>query len=78
MQREMNKLLASQATPEIHEANEKTLVLHGLQEQYWEREEELENRIINTFHDILNINLTGYIEEITYIGNKKPIEDQLR
>lgn len=71
MQRQINKLLASEATPDIHEANEKTLVLHGLQEQYWEREEELENRIINTFHDILNINLTGYIEEITYIGNKK-------
>lgn len=71
MQKEMSKLLETHITPEIYETSRKSFVLHGLQEQHWENEEDVENRIINIFHDVLNINLTGYIEQISYIGNKK-------
>lgn len=59
---------------------DKIIVLHGLQENYWEKEEEVIDRITNIFYEVLNVNLAGYIEEITYIGKKgynRPIKIEL-
>lgn len=63
-----------------YEDRGKILVLHGLTENYWETNEEVIERIINIFHDILNINLSGYIEEISFIGKKgrrRPLKIEL-
>lgn len=60
--------------------NDKIVVLHGLSENYWETEAEVINRIINIFYDLLNINISGYIEEISFIGKKgkkRPIKIEL-
>lgn len=46
----------------------KKIVLYGLKEQKHEMDDHLQYRIIHIFYDILNIDLTGYIEDITRIG----------
>lgn len=48
--------------------NSKKIVLYGLQENYWESEEELHDRIIWIFQEILQVDLTGYIEDIGRLG----------
>lgn len=50
--------------------NSKKIVLYGLTEYDHETEEELIYRITNIFQDLLQIDLTGYIEEIKRIGKK--------
>lgn len=55
-----------------HEDSNKTMVLHGLPETYWETENDLTDRITNIFYDILNVDLTGYIEETSRIGRNGP------
>lgn len=50
--------------------NSRKLVLYGLAEHNHEMEDHLQYRIINIFQEILNIDLTGYIEELTRIGRK--------
>lgn len=52
------------------ESNRKSIVLHGLNLNYWESEDELIQRVSYIFHDILNINMQQYIEEITYTAKK--------
>lgn len=62
------------------EHSEKTIVLHGLQETCWETEGELLDRITNIFYDVLNINLSGYIEDISRIGrngSNRPLKIEL-
>lgn len=51
-------------------SHDKTIVLHGLNLHNWESESELIERVSYIFHDILNINIQQYIEEITYTGKK--------
>lgn len=48
----------------------KKVVLYGLSEQEWENYNELFDRIVYIFHEILNINVTTYIEDIKRIGRK--------
>lgn len=58
----------------------KKIVLYGFEEHHWEEEYELRDRIIFAFQDILNINLTGYLEDIRRIGkkgNRRPIVIEL-
>lgn len=58
----------------------KTFVLHGLIENQWETEEETHDRVIYAIQDILNIDLTGYIEDISHIGTKslrRPVRIEL-
>lgn len=50
----------------------KNIVLYGLHEHYRETELELNERIICLFRDILNVNLTGYIEDLTRLGKRGP------
>lgn len=55
----------------------KTLVLHGMSENPWQSEEHLTNHIIQIFYDALNVDLTGYIEDLNFIGkrgNRRPIK----
>lgn len=58
----------------------KTFVLHGLVENQWETEEETHDRVIYAIQDILNIDLTCYIEDISRIGMKgfrRPVRIEL-
>lgn len=60
--------------------NTKRFVIYGLNEYYRETERDLEDRIIYAFQDTLNIDLTGYIEELHRIGRnglKRPIHIEL-
>lgn len=50
----------------------KNIVLYGLHEHNRETELELNERIICLFRDILNVNLTGYIEDLTRLGKRGP------
>lgn len=62
------------------EKENKTIVLYGLQEHQWENEFELHNRIIHIFQDFFDVNLTGYIEEVSRIGKKgyrRPLQIEL-
>lgn len=45
-------------------------MLHGLPENYWETENDVIDRVISIFYDLLNINLTDYIEGIEFIGKR--------
>lgn len=47
---------------------DKTIVLYGLNLNYWESESELIQRVSCIFHDILNKNIQQHIKEITYTG----------
>lgn len=54
--------------------------MHGLPENYWETENQVIDRLINIFKDILDNDLTEYIEEITDIGRRsrlRPIKIEL-
>lgn len=48
----------------------KKLVLHGLLEHGQETEQILHQRLINLFQEILNLDLTGYIEDQQRIGRR--------
>lgn len=50
------------------ESNRKKIVLYGFPEYYRESDFELQNRLCDTFHEHLQINLVGYIEETRRIG----------
>lgn len=58
----------------------KKIVLYGLLEHEHETEHHLYQRIVHIFQDILNVDLTGYIEELTRIGrnnSRRPIVIEL-
>lgn len=66
--------------PRTNTDTPKTVVLHGLPENYWETEEETCERVIHAVYDILNIDLTGYIEDVSRIGKrgtKRPLRIEL-
>lgn len=50
----------------------KKFVIFGLNEYYRETEEDLNDRILHLFGDILNLNLLGYIEDVHRIGKRGP------
>lgn len=50
----------------------KRFVVFGLTEYYRETEEDLNDRILHMFGDILNLNLLGYIEDVHRIGKRGP------
>lgn len=63
-----------------HSDNSKTIVLYGLHENYWETEYELYDHVSRAMQEILNIDVSGYIEEISRIGKrsaKRPIKIEL-
>ncbi|KAL0809364.1 hypothetical protein ABMA28_011567 [Loxostege sticticalis] len=60
--------------------NNRKFVLYGLNENYWETENELHNRVTYIFQDLLNINLEDYIESIHRLGkrgNRRPLVIEL-
>lgn len=62
------------------ERYKKIIVLHGLTESYWETEAELCDRVTNILRDILNIDISDYIEEISRIGRRisnRPLKIEL-
>lgn len=68
------------STNQSYDSYEKTFVLHGLTENYWETDEDVICRVVNIFYDLLNINLTDYIEEARFIGkrgHKRPLKIEL-
>ncbi|XP_063369679.1 uncharacterized protein LOC134658011 [Cydia amplana] len=70
LQQELNQLgqQINQKSQDTYEHNSKIIVLHGLSEYRDEHEVDIENRIIYLCHDVLGIDLTGYIEDISRIG----------
>lgn len=80
LQREFDQKLKEASLININGDNSKTFVLYGLMENYWETEEQSYERVIQTMYDITNIDLTGYIEELSRIGkkgSKRPIKIEL-
>lgn len=69
-------------TPKKTESNfSNNIVLHGLPFHYSETENELIDRVSYIFQDILNIDISRYIEEISFIGkrgNIRPLNIELR
>lgn len=64
------------------ESNYKKIVLYGLDEYFREPDHALNNRIIEMFRDIMNVDLEGYIEETYRIGRhtnngKRPLVIEL-
>lgn len=49
----------------------KKIVLYGFEEHPWEDQNELYDRIVDAFQEILNIDLTGHIEDIQRIGKRR-------
>lgn len=77
MRQMQNKILSinEDETKEKYETS-KIFVLYGLTEYDRETENELHYRITKIFQDLLHIDLTGYIEEISRIGkkaNRRPV-----
>lgn len=61
-------------------SKDRVLILHGLAEHYWETEGDVIKRIVTIFYDLLNIDLSSYIEEATFIGrnnNRRPLRIEL-
>ncbi|KAF9789982.1 hypothetical protein SFRURICE_001105 [Spodoptera frugiperda] len=77
---EIKELQTSKTTlePKHAENNSKKIVIYGFSEQHNESEWELHSRLIDMFHEILNVDLTGYIEDIYRLGRKntktRPLE----
>lgn len=80
LQKEIQKLKENTHQMETNENYDKIFVLHGLPINYWETEEDLIGKISNIFYEILELDISGYIDEISYIGRKgtnKPIKIEL-
>lgn len=57
--------------------NSKKIVLHGLDEYYGETEANVYDRIVQMFYELLNVNIDGYVEQLTRIGRRghqRPLE----
>lgn len=68
------------STIEHNGKNSKILVLYGLDEIRFENEAELHDRIIDVFQSIIQVDLTGYIEEFERIGQRgtrRPLKIEL-
>lgn len=71
---ENNTNMGSQNVSEI---KNKRIVIYGLPEYKNEPEAELYNRLLEVFYDILNIDLTGYIEDTYRLGRNYNINRPL-
>lgn len=69
---EIEKINETKITTTTNPDTTKIFVLHGLIENQWETEEEIHGRIIHAMQVILDIDLTGYIDDISRIGTKSP------
>lgn len=59
---------------------DKKIVLYGLEEMTWETESELYERVTAIFHDVMNVNLGGCIEDLNRLGkkgNRRPLVIEL-
>lgn len=81
LQTEMENIQKCPPNPIQREREEnKTIVIYGLNEYYNDYEINLERRVINAFMNIMEIDLTGYIEGIQRIGkkgNRRPVQLEL-
>ena len=64
------------------ESHSKKIILYGLSEYHDETEHDLHYRVLDIFRSLLNVDLTGYIEETRRIGRKffnktRPLEIEL-
>lgn len=60
--------------------NGNKIVLYGLQEEYYETDNDLYDRVSRAFYEIMNIDINPYIEEIKRIGKrgeKRPLQIDL-
>lgn len=67
-------------SPEMEQKHENKLVIYGLNENYDEQQHVLEHRVISLFLQCMNVDLTGYIEEIFRMGKRgyrRPIQIEL-
>ncbi|KAI5651332.1 hypothetical protein NE865_00576 [Phthorimaea operculella] len=68
LQTQCSSSTSNQVTPDVDRP--KKFVLYGLDEYPEETEEELHDRIIYAFREILNVDLLGYIENTARLGRK--------
>lgn len=82
LRKELNVIKNTETIKEFKakENNDKLIVLHGLTYNYWETNYDLTERISNIFYETMCINISGYIEEISFIGkkgSKRPVKIEL-
>lgn len=80
LQKHIQNLMENNCPQETELNHDKMLVLYGLQTNYWETDQDLIRRITNIFYDILNVDISEYIDEVTYLGKrglKRPIKIEL-
>lgn len=63
-------MIQKNQTLNIPEHNHKKFVRYGLADYYKEPEWELQNRLVELFHEITDVDLTGYIEDMYRAGRK--------
>lgn len=69
LQKEIRKLTTEASkVPNIQENNNRKIVLYGLADYYNEPENALHSRLIDLFRDIVNIDVSGYIEDLYRLG----------
>lgn len=61
----------------IETNNENKFILYGTKRNPWENEEQLNGFIVDIFQDILNINISGYIEDVRRLGRDGPLMIEL-
>lgn len=80
LRREMENYKIPSNEEKTIKENKNSFVLYGLVENCWEPEENTHDRVINAIYEILNIDLSGYIEELTRVGKKgtkRPLKIEL-
>lgn len=72
LKQEIKSLSTKTIPPGIYcnENNTKKIVLYGFTDYHKQPEYDLHSRLIELFHDTMNVNLTGYIEDVYRIGKK--------
>lgn len=84
IQEDLNSIKAHiyKISPEkVEGKNESHVVLHGLSSYYKESEDELIDRVSYIFQDVLQLDISRYIEEVAFIGKRgtcRPLKIELR
>lgn len=69
LKKEIRKLATETSrVPNIQENNCRKIVLYGFADYYKEHESSLHDRLIELFRDIVNIDVSGYIEDLYRLG----------
>lgn len=69
LKEEIRKLATvAQKVPNMQQNNHRKIVLYGLADYYKEPESVLYNRLIELFRDIVNIDVSGYMEDLYRLG----------